>query len=1176
MRMSLGAGILSIVMAASSAGLSAETSALIPGKFGRAVNLGTWGADHRQVSVSIPGVIKERPAVFECWFKPHVFWKHNIIMSVAPKTGKHWEIYTAPTSGLISVFIPGVGDFPSKIALQEWHWHYLALRIHEKGFELYVDGKKALDQSVPHELSFDDEPLLIGAVQSDDQLRCNGAIDDLVISRRTDALEGVVPDAPAQATPNTLAIFHFDEVTGEDGRTPNALSVDSPIKAHIIDETMIPVGDRFLDEVEEEARNQSTLHGDTAVEAEGNLPLRRVVAEPAEAQIDALKSPVISLNGEWLMKGGKASEPVPFESAQMDNVEGEGITGGWFREGVDRSSWLRVQVPTSVQKALVKAGELANPFYDANTYDELNEHGEPKSLPWYFRKTRIERNEWWFAREFELPADWQGTRIRLAFDGIDYAGSVFLNGSLLGYHAGMFGGPEYDISKAVRAGQSNTLVVRLDRAPALWRGVLKGSPGWGWHYGHLISLGIWRGVKLEQVPEVEITDLFVRTQSIADDKAVLLVQYDIINSAIDAKDIKVSGSIAGKNFEGPAVGFANRVSPPNGRSRWQTEITIANPKLWWPLNYGEQNLHQIQLKASGANGAAVSSADSVFGIRTIEKRPLRGAKPERDYRWQFVINNVPMVIKGANWCWSDPMVECDPAKYEHLLELARRGGIQMFRAWGGGIIETDEFYRLCDEKGIMVYQEFPFCWGPPTFPMTNPVVTDQQVSRVVKRLRNHPSLVMWGGGNENAHVIGADEGLFLVGRRCRLLDPSRPFHRSSPWGGSMHNWYVYHGGGPIDAGFMSNSMPFFGEFGVPSMTSMQEWPKFLPIDKAAVWPPKQDDGGLIGHIHQYGYGDLAKVMRYADYGPITNWKDYIEYSQMAQGDAIAFATNMQRAGSYRNKGGLWFYKFTELFPGHSWGVVGFYGQPKLGYYRAKQFFAPQAAFAQAEKYDWEPGEIFRASLHVNNDTNKPLENAVARAVIYGSDLSELWSSESKVPGLAASSRVQLDWIETKLPAEKTKPFLLAVSLRDADGRLISDQWQWFNFRAKTDAVHEVEKIAAWGWPHERAPEAFKAYGELPEARLLNLPKTKLSASLQRDGKQGTITIRNESALPAFNVIIDGFPVNYGNFLSDNSFGLYPNEERVIRFDLATADEPLEGLQVRAWNAEAVSPKTRTP
>jgi len=151
-----------------------------------------------------------------------------------------------------------------------------------------------------------------------------------------------------------------------------------------------------------------------------------------------------------------------------------------------------------------------------------------------------------------------------------------------------------------------------------------------------------------------------------------------------------------------------------------------------------------------------------------------------------------------------------------------------------------------------------------------------------------------------------------------------------------------------------------------------------------------------------------------------------------------------------------------------------------------------------------------------------------------------------------------------------------VSLRDSKGRIISDQWQWFNFRAKTDAVRELEKIPAWGWPHDRAPEAFKAYGELPEARLLRLPKTKLSASLLRDGKHGTITVRNEGPLPAFNVIIDGFPLNYGNYLADNSFSLYPNEERTIRFDLASANEPLEGLQVRAWNAGPVSPKTLTP
>jgi len=366
---------------------------------------------------------------------------------------------------------------------------------------------------------------------------------------------------------------------------------------------------------------------------------------------------------------------------------------------------------------------------------------------------------------------------------------------------------------------------------------------------------------------------------------------------------------------------------------------------------------------------------------------------------------------------------------------------------------------------------------------------------------------------------------------------------------------------------MKHPSPFFGEFGLPSMSDREECLKYLPPEKLEIWPPKQDDGAIIAHMNQFGYGDLAKVMRYADYAPIRSWNDYIEYSQMAQGDEIAFAANVQRAGSYLNKGGLWFYKLTDLFPGHSWSVLGFHGQPKLSYYRAKQFYAPQAAFAHATKYDWMPGEPFCASLHVSNDSGKPLENAVVRAVIYGSDLREVWSREDKVPALGASSRTELDPIEVTLPKDKDKPFLLAVSLRDSSGRQISDQWRWFNFRAKSPAVLEVEKITGVGWPHDRAPEAFKAYAELPEARLLNLPKTRLSESVRRDGKRGAITVLNETGLPAFNVIIEGFPPNYGDYLGDNSFCLYPHEERTIPFDLASADESLEGLSVRAWNAE---------
>ena len=144
--------------------------------------------------------------------------------------------------------------------------------------------------------------------------------------------------------------------------------------------------------------------------------------------------------------------------------------------------------------------------------------------------------------------------------------------------------------------------------------------------------------------------------------------------------------------------------------------------------------------------------------------------------------------------------------------------------------------------------------------------------------------------------------------------------------------------------------------------------------------------------------------------------------------------------------------------------------------------------------------------------------------------------------------------------------------RDDQGNLLSDQWYWFNYQIKTEAKKKMEAIPSWGWPHARAPEAFDAYGEKLPAPLLELPKTKLSASIKRNGNTGVITIKNQSDTPAFMVLIDDFPHKYGNFLGDNSFSLYPNETRKITFELRDSEETLNKLAVRAWNAPQVKIK----
>jgi beta-mannosidase len=445
---------------------------------------------------------------------------------------------------------------------------------------------------------------------------------------------------------------------------------------------------------------------------------------------------------------------------------------------------------------------------------------------------------------------------------------------------------------------------------------------------------------------------------------------------------------------------------------------------------------------------------------------------------------------------------------------------------------------------------------------------EQQVSAVIKRNRNHPSLVMWGGGNENGFSQGNDEGLFLLGRRCRQYDPSRPFHRTDPWGGSAHNWSVFHSGAPMDDSYYSFHSVFYGEYGLPSMPNRSSCLKFLPAYELDQWPMDDTRYALIQHMNQFSSRDPIKVLKYADYGPIKDWNTYIEYSQMAQGDWLRFAAEGQRSASGRDKTGFWFYKLTDLFPGHSWAVVDFYGSPKLSYYRAKQTCQPRSAFAVYRKLNWTEAEPFEAVLHVANDTATPLASARVTATIYGSDLSVLWSKDYEAPALGSDERKELARIQTRLPATRIKPFLLAVTMRDNRGKLISDQWYWYNYQAKTEQMKEIEKLDSWRFPEQRFADAYAAYAQAPEARLLNLPRTELEASCKRDGAHGSLVVRNKGALPAFNVLIDNFPDGYQDFLDENSFCLRPGEERIVTFETGPRSS-LENMSVRAWNAAAV-------
>nr|WP_145402309.1 sugar-binding domain-containing protein [Paenibacillus xylanexedens] len=1005
-------------------------------------------------------------------------------------------------------------------------------------------------------------------------------------------------------------------------------------------------GKRFLDEIQDEAYARSSLHGDAWVEMDSRMPVRKINSEmqpvtknqeqgsPVENNMLPSEDSLL-LFGTWRMKGGEAADhgdPSPSTGWFGRKAKAsEGMRERWYEPGHARKDWLEVQVPTTVQQALVDLGAMHDPHWNTNTIDELEQHGTPQETPVWFRRTRVECMEWWFATTFELPAMWEGRRLSLQFDGIDYSGTVFLNGISLGHHQGMFGGPMLDITGLVRSNEANVLVVRIDPAPQSWNGLMKPSPGFGWHYGHLISLGIWKDVRVTAHADIALIDPYVTTLSCTPDEARLQLEFTTESSLTEHAHITIEGLIQLKNVNSNSSArsandsadpiaderltcddhrFTCSIEVAYGRSKFSTVLAISNPNIWWPSGYGDQPLYELVLGAThcrhqhinmGTGNSAhemgssftstiesgiqkaesqeqavrVREARTTFGIRTIEMRPMRGAKPETDYRWQFVINGEPMFIKGANWCWPDVMLTRKEGQYERLLELARRGHVQMLRAWGGGLVESDEFYDLCDQKGIMVYQEFPLCWGPPDAPLTDLGVIDRQTVLSVKRLRNHASLIMWGGGNENGAHGGADEGLFLVGKRCREYDPSRPFHRTDPWAGSAHNWNVYHGGEPLDEATLAMPSVFYGEFGIPSQTNVSSCLRYMPEEALSSFPPTEESRGWKAHFHQFSLKDVIKVMRYAAYGPIRSWQDYITYSQTAQGDGIRFTADLQRAGAGKDKSGFWYYKFTDCFPGHSWAVIDYYGTAKLSYYRAKQASRPQNAFVTVSRLEgWQAGDLFQAGLHLANDSLETLADATVQVKMYNSQLAEIMACNYPSLTVSPGQVTLIETLEVCLPeASAIQPFLIHIALRAEDGELIADQWYWFNAQPKTAELLTFEqehRHDANEYSGAEAERAFRLYRELSNAPMRELPSTTLEWFMMTEhDKGGYIVVRNTGSVPAIRVMVHHFPDEWSSYLDDNDFGLSPGEERWIAYE-ALADTSLHEVTISAWNAPEVT------
>ncbi|MBN2471631.1 MAG: hypothetical protein JXN59_12995, partial [Anaerolineae bacterium] len=448
----------------------------------------------------------------------------------------------------------------------------------------------------------------------------------------------------------------------------------------------------------------------------------------------------------------------------------------------DAHCWHRGTVPGSVHHDLWALGEIPDPYWERNSL----------LLEWIPART------WLYRKTFQADAGLAGRRVQLCFEGVDYASEFFLNGESLGQHAGMFTPARFEVGDLLRCGEENTLAVVIEPSPHEQPQVSRTSKvrthksrmTYWWDFcPRMIHIGIWDSVVLNVTGPVRVEDVFARPQLAPDHRQATVTLTTTLDTArAQAVMLEIALRLDGRTAASARADYLL----PAGRVTLPAELVIESPALWWPNGYGAQPLYEAEVCVLAAEGGACLDRRVVrFGVRRVEFMPNEGADPAaRPYT--LVVNGRRIYIKGWNWVPLDVLYGVErPEKLAHLLGLARDAHVNLLRVWGGGLIEKEGFYDLCDQLGLLIWQEFiQSSSGIENTPSEDPAFIHmlvEEAEQIIPRRRNHPALVVWCGGNElsaGPDVPLDDTHPLLAALKAVVarLDPDRHWLPTSPTG----------------------------------------------------------------------------------------------------------------------------------------------------------------------------------------------------------------------------------------------------------------------------------------------------------------------------------------------------------------------------------------------------------
>ena len=649
----------------------------------------------------------------------------------------------------------------------------------------------------------------------------------------------------------------------------------------------------------------------------------------------------ICLDGKWKLYYGP-NEKVADKANQLTTQRALEQSG---------FSAIEAKVPGNFELALHENGLIDDPFFGINV----------------LKLQEFESYHSWYCLEFDYEGV-DGTET-FVFEGIDTFARIYLNGVLIGETDNMLI-PHEIPATSLRDG-ANELVVHLRPATIESRKyvmeagtsamrynydslyVRKAPHAYGWDImPRIVSSGIWRSVYLVQKPADRIVEAYVYTISIDREskRARVALFYNLAVSQDSLKGYRI-------RFRGECGDSRFDVSHDVWHTGGRIEAHIANCKFWWPRTMGQPNLYDVTIELYKGD-TVVDTKKVRTGFRTVELRRTSVTDLDGSGEFCFYINGERFFVMGTNWVPVDAFHSRDRERLPNILPMLTEIGCNAVRCWGGNVYEDDLFYDFCDENGIAVWQDFAM--GCAVYPQDDQFAEKLRVEAdaVIKRLRNHPSIILWAGDNEVDDAYGwtglkrdpNDNRLTreVLPSSVRRHDPVRPYLPSSPYWDreafrrgarylpEQHIW------GPRDyykSPFYVNTLAHFasevGFHGCPSPESIRKF-----ISKEKLWPWQGNEEWLVhasspelnfNGPYAYRIQLMANQVREL-FGKVPdNLEEFALASQIAQAEAKKFLIEFFRTGKWRRTGIIW-WNLIDGWPQFSDAVVDYYFNKKLAYH----------------------------------------------------------------------------------------------------------------------------------------------------------------------------------------------------------------------------------------------------